>query len=162
MPSIASKVRILVLAGAAAAAPAWAASVEVTHADPAGFADVGTTPAQREANLAELERHLRRLGERHLAADLTLHVELLDVDLAGWTRPTRLGTADLRVLRGGADWPRITLRYKLQRGDQVLKEGRESLADLDYLGHGPYGGEEPLRHEKRMLDDWFAKRFGGD
>lgn len=160
MSSIVPKIRILALASAAAAMPAWAATVEVSHADPAGFADVGSTPAQRDANVAELERHLRLLGERRLGADLSLRIELLDVDLAGWTRPTRHGTSELRVLRGSADWPRITLHYTLRRGEQVLHEGRESLSDLSYLQRLPgHGGSESLYHEKRMLDEWFAKRF---
>ena len=66
----------------------------------------------------------------------------------------------MRILRNGADWPRITVRYTLQRHGQTLRQGEETIADMDYLHRGVLQPNEPLVHEKRMLEAWFRLRFG--
>ena len=39
---------------------------------------------------------------------------------------------------------------------------RERVCDMDYLRRvtGRYSEHDPLVYEKRMLDEWFALRFG--
>jgi hypothetical protein len=160
MPNTATRLWMALLA-AAAALPAQAGSVEVTYADPARFTDVGSTPADREAHLAALTRHLKALGERRLPAGDVLRIELLDVDLAGTVRQTPRG--ERRIVRGRADWPRIELRYTLARDGRELRSGTERVSDLDYSARLPPSGVAPddgLRYEKRALDEWFAARFG--
>jgi hypothetical protein len=140
-------------AGAASAGP-----VDVSFVDEKRFADAGNTPWDEEHNLKLLAEHLQALGQRHLPAGQSLKVEVLDVDLAGESRPTRYG--DIRIARGRADIPRITLRYSLLAGGQVLRQAEETVSDLNYMNHlREASSSETLRYEKRMLGEWFRARF---
>ena len=138
---------------------AHAGTVNVSYAPNTQFTDAGATPWDRDANLHQLQAHLQALGQRYLPADRTLSIEVLDVDLAGETRPgARL--RDVRVARGGADWPRITLRYTLQANGQALRSGEETVSDMNYLRHlSDNYTQGSLGPEKRMLDEWFKQRF---
>ena len=150
----------LMLACLAATAAAVATPVEVSFVNPPGFSDAGSTPWEREANLRGLAEHLQALGTRYLSADQTLKVQVLDVDLAGAMRPSARAGRDLRVVNGGADWPRINLRYTLQGGGQPGLSGEESVADLDYShGFTAQRAARPLHYEEHMLDAWFKARF---
>ncbi|MED5618490.1 DUF3016 domain-containing protein [Ideonella sp. BN130291] len=141
-----------------AATAASAGPVDVSFVESTRFSDAGTTRWDEEGNLKTLATHLQTLGQRYLAPGQTLKVEVLDVDLAGMSYPTSRG--NIRVARGRADLPRITLRYSLQGGDQVLRQGEETVTDLDYMNHIRDASEnESLRHEKRMLTQWFQARF---
>ena len=103
-------------------------------------------------------RFRHQLGKRYLSEGQVLDIEVLNVDLAGYVKPTRNG--DLRFVRGRADWPIFQLRYKLAGAGQVVKQGEERVADLNYTGHlASYGNRDPLRYEKQMLDGWFKARF---
>jgi len=150
---------VLALAAVLAAAPAHAGTVNVSYAQNTQFTDAGATPWDRDTTMHELQSHLQALGQRYLPADRSLNIEVLDVDLAGETRPgARL--RDVRVARGGADWPRITLRYSLQANGQTLRSGEETVSDMNYLRHLPNNHDQgSLGPEKRMLDEWFKQRF---
>lgn len=145
----------------AGAVPAYGAgSVEVSFVAAAGYTDAGKDPADARVNEATLAHFLQGLGERHLAPDQVLKIDVLDIDLAGTVRPSRRANGDLRIARGGADVPRITMRYSLVVGGKVVESGEETVADLNYLRSSPdYGIADPLRHEKRMLYGWFKARF---
>ena len=96
-----------------------------------------------------------------MAEGQTLKIDVLDVDLAG--EPHHGARAhDVRVLRGRADWPRIQLRYTLDAPDEVARSGEATIRDLAYLQHVAvgYSSDEPLRYERRMLDEWFRFQFG--
>lgn len=137
-----------------------AGTVKVDWVAPATYTDAGTTRWDERDNLRELAQHLQRLGERHLRAGEELRIDVLDVDLAGWVRPSRSTGTDLRIVRGGADWPRFGLRYSLLVNGKLVKSGSETVADMDYsrrVGH--LRGTEPLHHEKQMLERWFRATF---
>ena len=149
---------ILSLALVAAGAAHAAGTVNVEFVAPASYADAGNTRADEPANREALAQHLRELGRRYLADGEVLQVSVLDIDLAGTVRPGRRG--DIRTEKGGADWPRIKLRYSLRAGDKVMQSAEETVQNLNYLhDRTEYGSSERLRHEKRMLDDWFKARF---
>jgi len=85
---------------------------------------------------------------------------VLDVDLAGRRDFLRGRPPEVRVLRGRADWPSMTVRYVLEANGQVLARGEEIIADRDYLDRANrYPLSESYRYEKRMLDQWFKERF---
>ena len=85
-----------------------------------------------------------------------LAIEVLDVDLAGEVRfPPR---GEVRVLRGAADWPRIRLRYTLDDASGRSAAAEETVSDPDYL-RNPLRSYSSLGYEKRMLEEWFRKRF---
>ncbi len=154
------KPALILVSLATTAATAAATPVEVSFVNPPGFSDAGSTVWEREANLRALTEHLQSLGARYLSADQTLKVVVLDVDLAGSMRPSGRAGHDLRVVRGGADWPRINLRYTLQGGGQPGLSGEESVADLDYShGFTAQRASRPLHYEEHMLDVWFKARL---
>jgi hypothetical protein len=142
----------------AGSVPALAAgSVQVSYVKPEGFTDVGFATIDRERTLQCLTQHFEALGRR-LPDGQTLRVEVLDVNLAGEVWPR--GPSEVRVLRGRADWPRMTLRYTVQDGSRIVKTGEAQLADMNYL-HGPQGLQQygDLPYEKRMLDNWFREEI---
>lgn len=143
---------------AALAAPcltAFAGPVEVTARPAREQVDAGQTTWDRQSNLDVLARYLRRLGQEHLRPDQSLKIKLLDVQLAG----TDIGMRG-RVITGGADWPRIRLRYTLETPGQPPRTGEELVQDMNYT-RGLVGvRNDPLHYEKRMLRAWFRERFG--
>lgn len=137
-----------------------AANVDVNFFEPDVFSDARDASGRTGENLKILAIYLEQLGQQYLPLGELLTITVLDVDLAGDIRPRGI-RGDFRVLKGGADWPRIKLRYSLQSGDQILATGEESIADMDYMLRVPTGNSsDPLYHEKRMLNDWFVRTFG--
>lgn len=147
---------------AAATAPA-AGTAQVSFVQSDKFSDAGDARRDIEGNLRVLARHVEALATRYLSDGQKLTVEVLDVDLAGEVLPSHRWHQDVRVLKGGADWPRIKLRYTLEAAGQAPRSGEQIIADMAYLQHigGGYVGDEPLRHEKRMLNEWFVAQFAG-
>jgi hypothetical protein len=145
----------LLLAGSAS----QAGTVTVVFSHPQNYTDVRDPDRDANANMQTIADYLRWLGKKYLPADQALQIEVLDVDLAGKLRMTsRWG--EIRLLGKPLDWPKITLRYKLESRGQVLASAEESVADMAYATRvGGYIGSEPLSYEKRMLRDWFRARF---
>jgi hypothetical protein len=144
---------------ALAALPAHAAGkIEVKFVEPAKFTDAGFSDRETERTTEHLGDAFKRL-EAKLPDGQTLHVDVLDVDLAGNTK--RLPPQERRVLNGGADWPKIKLRYTLTAEGRTLASGEETLSDLDYMNRTPRvrNSTRPLPYEERMLEDWFARRI---
>jgi hypothetical protein len=148
------------LAGAVAGSAQAAGAVEVSFIEPAHYTDAGRNPSDVRSNEVTLEQFIRNLGKRYLADGQVLKIDVLDVDLAGTVRPARGSGLDLRIVRGSADMPHIRLRYALTDGGVVVKTAEETLTDLNYARHtSDYATSDPLRHEKRMLSDWFKANF---
>lgn len=151
----------LVMAMAAALATVAQGAVLVTFTEPEKYVDSGRFSGDAPRMLRELEQHFQYLGSRYLRPDQTLRIEILDIDLAGEERFRRHANQDVRVLRGGADWPRMHLRYALEGSDKPALTGEEHLSDMNYL-HRPatVRSNESLAYEKRMLEEWFRAKFG--
>jgi len=145
----------------AACVTAAAGTVTVSFIEPEHYADAGPSRGEREQTLAALGLQMQRLGERYLTAGQSLAVEVLDVDLAGQMRPVGRVPIETRVMRGSADWPRMTLRYTLAGPDGPAVHGEETIADMAYQMQFPrYARMDPLHYEMQMLDQWFRERFG--
>jgi hypothetical protein len=157
---------IAALLSLATAAASAAGVVNVTFVDPDKYFDAGKDQHNEPNNLAVIEQYLKDLGQRYLPDGQVLNISVLGVDMAGYTRPPparRGGSYEVRIARGAADWPRITLRYSLESNGQPIKNGDEVVADVFYGRHGPdYGILDPLKFEKRMLEKWFRMRFTSD
>ena len=152
------KLGLLAAAMAATAAPALSAgSAQVTYVKPEQFADTGFGSFDRDRALQSLTQHFDALAKQ-LPDGQTLRVEVLDVDLAGEVWPR--GGHEVRVLRGRADWPHITLRYAVLEGTRTVKAGEARLADMNYL-FSPQRTQRygDLPYEKRMLDTWFKEEI---
>lgn len=133
------------------------AGVTVTFSQPEKYADMPFGQRDKQDVMDALKRHLDKLGAA-LPAGQDLKVDVLDIDLAGRIEPASRNSQDLRILRGGADWPVIALRYSLESQGKVIKSGEDRVSDTTYLfGHNQYASGENLRYEKRMLDRWFKK-----
>jgi Protein of unknown function (DUF3016) len=142
-------------------ASALAGSAHVTFVNPEKFTDIGRYADAREsaANRSEIARHIERLAARKLPDNQLLEVQVLDVDLAGHYEPWRRDLYDVRIMRS-VTWPSIRLRYQLKQDGQVVASGEETVADMNYLDHpNSYPDADPLRFEKRMLDEWFQHRL---
>lgn len=153
-------ISLIVAAATFAPAPARAAGeVKLSFVAPEKFSDIGTGTVERERVLRSLEDFLQSLGAKALPDGQTLELAITNIDLAGETRFTPRG--DVRVLRGGTDWPRIELRYTLRAGATVLKSGEARLSDSAYLsGRRTPDLDTEHGHEKRMLRSWFTETFG--
>ncbi|MEO7493625.1 MAG: DUF3016 domain-containing protein [Massilia sp.] len=156
-----SMLSVLALASLAllGAAPASAsAAVTVSYVHPEKFIDLADNDTERERVLKEFDQYFAQLS-KPLPPGQNLSIEVLDIDLAGRIEPTsRL--RDLRILTGGADWPTMQLRYRLEANGQVLASGEDRLSNMVYLDRlNHYNGSDPLRYEKQMIDEWFNKKF---
>ena len=154
--SIALATAALIVSGTAQAA------VSVTFVQPENFTDAGlrnSSSASREAVLRELQEHIVAVGERHVAPNQVLRMEILDVDLAGRFEPWRGAAYDARYLRDET-WPKITVRYVLEDGGRVVSSCSETIVDRHYLRRPvPERAGPALRYERRMIDNWFRARL---
>ena len=144
----------------AVALPASAA-VTVTFVHPESYRDMPFSPIDREHILKDLGEYFVKL-EKALPPGQDLAIEVLDLDLAGRMLPSVRAGQDLRVLRGQADWPHMQLRYTLSANGTVISSGQDQLSDMAYMDRiNVYSSGDSLRYEKRMVDDWFKKKFVG-
>jgi hypothetical protein len=146
----------------AATVPAIAnAQVLVTYDNPQQYSDIGRIGPDSAATLKELEAHLAKLGEKYLAQGRSLRIEVLDIDLAGELRIGAPSAVNNTRLMKTKDSPSIRLRYVLAEAGKDIDRREETVSDRSYLVrqiHQP----ERLAYEKRMLEEWFRKRFGQD
>jgi hypothetical protein len=151
-------IRQLAFAGACLLAAGGAfAGVTVNYIQPDKFSDMPFEPWEREDILKSVTEHFQKLGQQ-LPAGTNFTVEVLDIDLAGRIIPGMRSGRDIRVLKGGADWPHMRLRYTLEQGGQVVASGEADLSDMMYLQRmNRYFDGDPLRFEKTMIDEWFDK-----
>jgi len=136
-----------------------AGKVELQWIEPQNFRDAGLGSWERERTLKTLSEYIERLGRR-LPDGQVLKLDVTDLDLAGEVWPR--GAHEIRVLRGGADWPHMSMRYALSgEGGQVLKSGQADIADMAYQFPGRFasGIDGDLAYEKRMLERWFSEQI---
>jgi DUF3016 family protein len=171
MTTVNSRTLLLVL-GLALACAAWAdaphanSRVQIDWTPPADFSESKTyagtglgrqSPDEWLGNLAD---HLRYRAERILPPDDRLKVTFTNVQLAGTYEPWR-GPRwdDVRIIKNIYP-PRIDLKFTLtDASGAVVKEGERQLRDPAFMQRGTLNETDPLRFEKRMLDDWLRSEF---
>ena len=142
-----------------------AGPVRVHWRDPAGFTEIRASRNRIEAArgdwVEELAQHLRARAQRRLARGERLDVELIDIDRAGDFEPWQaLGMQDTRVLRDIYP-PRITLHFtRTDAAGTVLAQGERRLVDPMFLSGPGHSTNDPLRYEKRLIDQWLSREFG--
>ena len=131
------------------------AAVTVTYGEPDRFTDAGDRNSDPRKVMKDIEGHLKALGDRLLPKGENLAIEVIDLDRAG--RPRMNLPTEIRIVNGKTDMPCIELRYTLGANPPV----RERVCDPDFLRPLGFKSDEhdPLVYEKRMLDDWFQRRF---
>lgn len=160
-----------------AATPAWAAGpatvtdpsapralpadgpVSVSWTDPAQFSDIRQSrnrwAAARGDWVEQLAQYFRKSAQKQLQPGQTLQLTLTDIKRAGDYEPWHGPNMDeVRFMRDIYP-PRMAFTYELKGADgQVLAQGTEKLNDLSYLMNSRPMDTDPLRYEKRMIDDW--------
>jgi hypothetical protein len=138
--------------------------IQVSWSNPADFADTqenyGVDRERPEEWLSQLARHLRYRADRALPSGQQLDVIFTDVKRAGAFEPWRGPRWDeIRIIKDIYP-PRIDLRYTLTGADgTVLGEGERKLRDPAFLSGATPNAQDPLRYEKRLLDDWLRREF---
>ncbi|WP_421569080.1 DUF3016 domain-containing protein [Stenotrophomonas sp. PD6] len=166
---------LMLLVGCASAAPRTVTApdapraltgespVQVTWTDPAQFTEIRSSSNRFEAQsgnwVYELASYLRSSAAKRLAPGQTLEVQITDIKRAGDFEPQHgPRTNNIRIMRDVYP-PRITLTFVLRDASGgVINEGEQKLIDMNYLGNiGLRSDSDPLRYEKRMLDDWLRR-----
>lgn len=139
--------------------------VQVRWTDPSKFTEIRNSSNRWEAErgnwVYDLAKHIRTTAAERLAPGQTLDVTITDIKRAGDYEP-QLGprAQDIRIMKDIYP-PRMTLDYVLKDAQgNVVKQGTgEKLIDMGYLstGAGLRSDSDPLRYEKRMLDNWLKK-----
>ena len=133
------------------------AGVTVNFVQSDGFSDLPRAPYQREQALDDFAEHFRELG-KDLRPGQDLTIDVLDIDLAGREQPNRVGGDEIRVLHGGADWPRMRLRYALSDNGRTIASGDAQLADQNYSTRiNSYPSDARWPYEMQMIDTWWRK-----
>ena len=139
--------------------------VDVRWTDPAQFTELRRSGNRREARqgdwVHDLAEYLRKRAADRLQDGQRLEVTITDIARAGNYEPWRGISADsVRFMRDIYP-PRITLDFTLSGADGgVLAQGTRELSDIAYLQRGsPLHDSDPLRYEKRLIDDWLRKEF---
>lgn len=145
-------------------APDAAQRVTVTWSDPADFSDRRENPGFRrdrpELWLGQLAQHLQRRADRALPAGERLSVTFTDIKRAGTYEPWR-GPLwdDVRIVKDLYP-PRIDLHFTLTDANGAeLAGGDRTLRDPAFLSRDVPVHDDPLRFEKRLLDDWVRREF---
>ena len=137
-----------------------AGTVQVSFVKPENFTDVRDRAHSSEQNLKALEQVFTSVAQSYLADGQTLKIEVLDVDLAGEVRPGARAW-DVRVMRGRADWPRVTFRWSIEGASAAPRGGETVVQDMSYLQRIPPSiADTALVYERRMLEEWFKAQFG--
>jgi Protein of unknown function (DUF3016) len=140
--------------------------VQVTWTNPADFSELkesygtGLGRDSPDVWLGQLSKHLRYRAERVLPPGEKLQVTFTNMQLAGTYEPWR-GPRwyDVRVIKAIYP-PRIDLTFTVtDASGGVVREGTRQLRDPSFLQRGILDETDPLRFEKRMLDDWLRAEF---
>jgi hypothetical protein len=142
------------------------AHTEVAFFEPENFTDIrdsytGSSDGARSATLTELQHYLVRQATRYLAPGQKLSITVTDIDLAGDFEPGRGPQWDeIRIVKDIYP-PRINLSFRLTDPDgQIVREGKRELRDLAFMMRLTMAfQDDPLRHEKALIDDWLSEEF---
>ena len=152
-------------AGAAAADDKLPTRIQVSWAPTEQLSEVKDNQINRgwmrpSEWMKTLGDHLRKRADRILPPGQRLDVHIDDIKLAGafepWHRP---GAEDIRFMKDIYP-PSMKLHYKLSGADgATIREDDATLRDTSYLQRATANTTDPLRFDKRMIDDWLAREF---
>lgn len=140
------------------------ARANVEFFEPLKFTDVRDShmgEADPAVYLPRLRDHLLERAKYYVPEGHALSVTITDVDMAGDFEPWRGPTwSDVRIVKDIYP-PRIDLAFRLTDAEgRVVKEGKRELRDLAFMMKLTMAfRDDPLRHEKALLDDWLSLEF---
>ncbi|WP_024870157.1 DUF3016 domain-containing protein [Pseudoxanthomonas suwonensis] len=141
--------------------------VSVEWTDPAQFSDIRFSRNRFEAEqgswVQQLAEYLQERAAKRLPEGQRMDVTITDIQRAGSYEPQLgLNYQHVRVMRDIYP-PRMTLQVRITDADgNVVSEGERKLSDMNYLHNGTQLRNDPLRHEKRMIDDWLRREIPAD
>lgn len=153
---------------AAFAAPSEPPSrIQVTWAPTEQLSELKNNPPNRgwmrpEEWMQSLGDSLRKSADRLLPPGQQLRVHVDDISLAGRFEPLyRPGQQDVRIMRDVYS-PWMNLHFVLLAADgTTVREADAKLSDGSYLRRSvPGNPTDPLRYDKRMIDEWLRQEFG--
>ena len=114
-------------------------------------------PADWQKDLGDF---LRARADLILPPGQHLDVMIDDIKLAGDFEPWHGSNAwDIRILKDTYP-PRIDLHYRLtDASGSTLREGSDKLRDMAYLQRTVTTSTDPLRYDKRMIEEWLRTEF---
>jgi hypothetical protein len=139
-------------------------NVEVQFFEPTKFTDVKDSymgDYQRTTYLDSLRDYVIEQSKYYVPAGWQLVVTFTDIDMAGDFEPWRGPRFDdIRIVKDIYP-PRINLSFQLVDAEgHVVKEGKRELKDLAFMMKINMSfRDDPVRHEKALLDDWFRAEF---
>jgi hypothetical protein len=142
-------------------------AVSVSWTDPAQFSDIRYSRNRWEAKrgdwVRQLAEHVRKSASGRLPPGERLDIVITDIRRAGDYEPWHGASAqDIRFMREIYP-PRITLSFKhYDANGRIVAEGERKLVDSMYLSSTSITDSDPLRYEKRMLDDWLRRDLKSD
>jgi hypothetical protein len=138
--------------------------VAVSWSDPAQFSDLRFSRNRWEANrgdwVRQLAEHFRSSATRQLQPGEKLQVNITDIMRAGSYEPWRGPNMDhVRFIRDRYP-PSMAFSYTLTGADgQVLAQSDIKLRDLGFMMSASPTDTDPLRFEKRMIDNWLRRNM---
>jgi hypothetical protein len=140
------------------------ARAEVLFFEPQKFTDVRDSymgDHERTTYLESIRDHLLEQAKYYVPEGHHLSVTFNDIDMAGDFEPWR-GPRwdDVRIVKDIYP-PRIKLSFRLTDANgNVVKEGQRDLRDLAFMMKINMSfRDDPVRHEKALLDDWLRSEF---
>ena len=156
-----NKIIVLLLIFVLCVPSAMAANIEIKWTDPDNYTDIRSGNNNRkhfrEYTFKHVEKHFAKLASQ-LPEGLQLNIEVTNVDLAGSTFYG--GINNIRVVSDMYP-PRLYFHYQLLDVDQsMMVEGQTTLKNMGFMrSRALRYGNDPLGHEKALLDKWFANTF---
>jgi len=140
-------------------------AVAVSWTDPSEFTELRFSGNHWEAKrgnwVFELASALRKSVEKQLPEGERIEIEITDIDRAGRYEPGLGARMDsIRIMRN-IDSPSMSLTYRrYDASGQLIDVGERKLRDMMYLNNiNTLSNTDPLRYEKRMIDDWARREF---
>lgn len=142
--------------------------VKVSWTDPAQFTDIRYSRNRWEAErgnwVSDLAGHFQKTAAKRLPEGQRLQVTITDIKRAGdyepWHGPRM---DDVRIVKDIYP-PRLSFSWiRTDASGRVLDQGEKKLVDTAFLMSGTMlGDSDPLRYEKRMIDDWVRRELPKD
>jgi len=140
-------------------------AVAVSWSDPSEFTELRFSGNRWEANrgnwVFELASAVRKSVAKQLPEGERMEIEITDIDRAGRYEPMLGPRMDsVRIMRN-IDSPSMRLTFRrYDASGQLIDEGERKLRDMMYLNNvNALSNTDPLRYEKRMIDDWARREF---
>ena len=153
---------LAVLAAAATAATHGTVSVHYDH--PENFTETrevrAFAPMRADPGyLATLKAYIEKRAAAMLPPGQRLDIVITDIDRAGSYLPSVGRLNPVRIVKDSYP-PRINLHFRLlDNQGRTIREGDRHLVGLGFMYDSPGGlsDNDPLQHEKRLIDRWLKR-----